>query len=88
MSNIDAALIVSVLAMAIIFINLSILIYVIKALVAWMPYKAPPPAPLKPAKPSAADAEMSEHIAIIHSALAHYLGKQTHEIQVTDIRPL
>ena len=83
MSLISSAVFVSFIALAIIFLNLSALIVLIKLLVKWMPY-VPPPA--KPAP--VGNQETSEHIAVIHSALAHYLGKSPNEIQIKSVRPL
>jgi hypothetical protein len=55
----------------------------IKLLVKWMPYVPPPAKPVP-----VGNQETSEHIAVIHSALAHYLGKPPNEIQIKNIRPL
>ncbi len=84
MSPIESSVFVSCISLVVIFTTLSTLIFVIKALVKWMPY-VPPPA--KPAS-SSDNAETSEHIAVIHSALAHYLKKAPNEIQITNIRSL
>ena len=43
---------VSILAMAVIFIVLTILIFTIKVLVKLLPYEAPPPAPQRHQKPA------------------------------------
>ena len=70
--------------MSVIFIILTSLIFVIKALVKWMPYVPPPAKQVA----SSDNAETSEHVAVIHSALAHYLKKAPNEIQITNIRSL
>jgi len=49
-----------------------------------MPYVPPPAKPVS----SSGNEETSEHIAVIHSALAHYLKKAPNEIQITNIRSL
>jgi Na+-transporting methylmalonyl-CoA/oxaloacetate decarboxylase gamma subunit len=84
MSPIESSVFVSCISMTVIFITLSTLIFVIKALVKWMPYVPPPAKPVS----SSGSAETSEHIAVIHSALAHYLKKAPNEIQITNIRSL
>ena len=83
MSPVLSSAFVSLIAMTVIFVILTSLIFVIKALVKLMPYVAP----LKPAA-SSGRAETSEHVAAIHSALASYLGKAPNEIQITNIRSL
>lgn len=82
MENFIPALMVSGIALSAIFLTLTLLILVIKALVAWMPYQAPPP--------TSQDATGSspEHVAAIHSALAYYLGKPPDQIQLKNIKPL
>ena len=85
MSNLNTAITVSFLALGVIFLTLTILIGVIKVLVSWMPYTAPPS---HATQAPTGDAETGEHIAIIHTALAHYLDKRPEEIQIANIRPL
>ncbi len=84
MSPILSAAFVSLISMSVIFVILSSLIFVIKALVKLMPYVPPAAKPVV----SSGSAETSEHVAAIHSALAHYLGKAPNEIQITNIRSL
>ena len=86
MSNLMTSITISFIAMSVIFITLITLILVIKVLVAWWPYKAPP-------SPTA-DSQLhekspnQEHLAAIHAALTQYLGKTTDEIQLHNIRQL
>ena len=84
MSPIESSVFVSCISLAVIFTTLSALILVIRVLVKFMPYVIPPE---KPAS-SSDNAETSEHIAVIHSALAHYLSKEPNEIQITNIQSL
>ncbi len=83
MSSIIAAIQVSVLAMGVIFLVLGILIGVIRVLVHYLPYTA------QPAPPSRAQApEDEDHIAAIHAALAHHLGKAPQDIHIVRITSL
>jgi len=84
MANLIAPLQISLLAMGVIFVVLSILIGVIKGLVHLLPY-VEPPAP--PAKPLPTGGQEDETIAAIHAALAHHLGKAPHQIHITRIQP-
>ena len=84
MSNLNTSITVSFLALAVIFLTLAILIGVIKVLVNWMPYKEPSHS-LHSHASNSGDMEMAEHIAIIHAAMAHYLGKSPQEIQIANI---
>lgn len=85
MSNFTASLVVSAIAMSVIFLTLAMLIILIRVLVAWYPYQEPPPSQKKP-NPSATTPP--HHIAAIHAAVALYLGKAPHEIQTHNIKPL
>ena len=79
---------VSFLAMGVIFLVLGILIWVIRIMVHFLPYAAPTaPAP-KASAPAAAAGSSSQdedHIAAIHAALAHHLGKSPQDIQIINI---
>ena len=82
MSNLGTSIMVSFLALGVIFLTLSILIGIIKILVTCMPYTEPP------SQASTGGAETGEHIAIIHTAMAHYLGKHPEEIKIANVHPL
>ncbi|MDH3256964.1 MAG: OadG family transporter subunit [Nitrospinota bacterium] len=84
MSLIMASIKVSFLAMGVIFIVLGILIGVVKVLVHFLPYKAPPVRPPR-AKAPAASSQDEDHIAAIHAALAHHLGQAPQNIHLVDI---
>ncbi len=84
MADLIAPLQISLLAMGVIFVVLSILIGIIKGMVFLVPY-VEPPAP--PAKPQPAGGQEDETVAAIHAAMAHHLGKAPHQIQITRIQP-
>ena len=69
-----AAVNVSVLAMAVIFTVLVILIFTIKVLVRLVPYEAPPPS-----------ASGDDHVAVITATLAMHLGKSPDEFRIVNI---
>ena len=92
MENIIQAIQVSFLAMIVIFLVLGLLIGVIKFLVYFFPYQEPPPAPLKTSASAAAArpgaSQNENHIAAIHAALAHHLGKAPQDIHIVHITSL
>jgi sodium pump decarboxylase gamma subunit len=81
---------VSILAMVVIFLVLGVLIGVIKVLVHFLPYKAPTTPQPRAQAPTAASGSFQDedHIAAIHAALAHHLGKTPQEIQIINIQTL
>ena len=81
-----AAVKVSILAMGVIFLVLSILIGVIELMVKFIPYVPPAPVPVKPRATAAGD--QSEQVAAIHAALAHHLGQPPESIHITQVRSL
>ncbi|MFQ5483143.1 MAG: OadG family protein [Nitrospinaceae bacterium] len=88
---IASAVKVSFLALCVIFLVLGILIGIIQALVHLIPSApaaapSPKPAPLTPQ--ASASGEEEELIAVIQTALAHYLGRQPDQLQITDVRSL
>ncbi len=78
---------VSILAMTVIFLVLGILIGVIQILVHFLPYAAPPASPYRAQAPIAASgsSQDEDHLAAIHAALAHHLGKAPQDIQIVNI---
>jgi len=91
MSLILQSIQVSILAMLVIFLVLGVLICVIKVMVHFLPYTAPPPPPPRaqaPAATTSGSSQDDDHIAAIHAALAHHLGKAPHEIQISNIQTL
>ena len=91
MSLIIQSIQVSILSMAVIFLVLGVLIGVIKVMVHFLPYTASPSAPPKAQAPKAVSSGSSQdedHVAAIHAALAHHLGKAPHDIQIAKITAL
>jgi sodium pump decarboxylase gamma subunit len=89
MSLILQSIQVSFLAMGVIFLVLGILIVVINVLVHFLPYSAPPAAPNRAQSPAAASSGAShqdeDHIAAIHAALAHHLGRAPQDLHISNI---
>ena len=81
---------VSILAMVVIFLVLGVLIGVIKVLVHFLPYTAPTAPQPRAQAPAAASGSFQDedHIAAIHAALAHHLGKTPQEIRIINIQTL
>lgn len=80
---------VSILAMGVIFLVLGVLIGVIRVLVHFLPYTAPSAPPPKASAPAASGSSQDEdHIAAIHAALAHHLGRSPQDIHIVNITSL
>jgi sodium pump decarboxylase gamma subunit len=90
MSPIIQSIQVSILSMAVIFLVLGVLVGVIKVLVHFLPYSVPPaPAPRAQAPAAASGSSQDEdHIAAIHAALAHHLGKAPQDIHIANVTSL
>ncbi len=80
-ASIPAALNVSVLAMVVIFMVLTILIFTIQMLVKFMPYKAPPPA-----KSVSVASTSDDQVAAITATLASHMGKRPDEFRIVNIQ--
>ncbi|MFL2915298.1 MAG: OadG family protein [Nitrospinia bacterium] len=78
---------VSILAMGVIFIVLTILIFTIKVLVKLLPYEAPPPSPQRRQKPSSSENgnNHDDHVAAITATLAMHMGKTPSEFRIINI---
>ena len=78
-------LVVSILSMGVIFLVLGVLIWVIRVLVHFLPYAAPPAPTPKASTSSAASgsSQDEDHLAAIHAALAHHLGKAIQIVNIT-----
>jgi Na+-transporting methylmalonyl-CoA/oxaloacetate decarboxylase gamma subunit len=74
-----AAVNVSILAMAVIFIVLTILIFTIQTLVKLIPYEAPT------SLPSNVRSEQNDHVAAITATLAMHMGKSPKEFKIVNI---
>ena len=81
--SVSAAVNVSILAMSVIFTVLIILIFTIKTLVKYMPYKAAPPARAVSAGNST---EEDDQVAAITATLAAHLRKRPDEFRITNIQ--
>ena len=86
-TSVHAAVNVSILAMAVIFTVLTILIFTIQALVKMMPYEAPPPSPSrrKASKSAVAGGHEDDHIAAITASLAMHMGKSPNDFRIVNI---
>lgn len=79
---------VSILAMGVIFLVLTILIFTIQALVKFIPYEAPPPSPARRKAKStvvASTSQEDDHIAVITATLAMHMGKSPSEFRIVNI---
>ena len=84
--SVSAAVNVSILAMSVIFTVLIILIFTIKTLVKYMPYKVAPSAP--PARVVSAGNSIDEddQVAAITATLAAHIGKRPDEFRIANIQ--
>ncbi|MBC8287527.1 MAG: OadG family protein [Nitrospinae bacterium] len=80
-----AAVNVSILAMAVIFTVLTVLIFTIQGLVKLIPYQAPPPAPSRRQTASSAGDDQDNHAAVITAVLAMHMGKSPNEFRIVNI---
>jgi sodium pump decarboxylase gamma subunit len=80
-----AAVQVSILAMAVIFTVLVVLIFTIKLLVKLIPYVAPPQAPARHKTATSASGDQDEHVAAITATLAMHLGKSPDQFRIVNI---
>ena len=81
---------VSILAIAVIFTVLIILIFTIQLLEKLIPYEAPPPeAPHRqPASTPSVSGDQDDHVAVITATLAMHLGKSPDEFRIVNISQL
>ena len=83
-TDIYTALVVSVIALGVIFLVLGILIGVIKVLVTILPYTEKTASQPKPQAP-AQNQLQEEHTVAIIAGIASHTGKSPHEIQIKNI---
>ena len=76
---------VSGIAISVIFLVLTILIFTIKILVRLLPYEEPPPKPARKAPPTA-PSDVEEDIAAITSVMASHLSRIPGNFQVINIK--
>ena len=84
--SVSSAVNVSILAMSVIFTVLIILIFTIKILVKYMPYKAAPTAPLARAVSAGNSTDEDDQVATITATLAAHLRKRPDEFRITNIQ--
>ena len=75
---------VSAIAISVIFVVLTILIFTIKLLVRLLPYEEPPPKPAPRVQPQ--QTEMDEDIAIITAAMTSHLSRLPRKFQIVNIQ--
>ncbi|MEK9629035.1 MAG: OadG family transporter subunit [Nitrospinota bacterium] len=86
-TSVIAAVNVSILAMSVIFIMLTLLIFTIQFLVKLIPYKEPPAAPAKQARASTTGTTgHDDEVAAITATLAAHLGKRPDEFRIVNIQ--
>ena len=78
---------VSILAIAVIFTVLIILIFTIQLLEKLIPYEAPPPETphRQPASTPSVSGDQDDHVAVITATLAMHLGKSPDEFRIVNI---
>ena len=85
-TSVLAAVNVSALAMGVIFLVLTSLIFTIKTLVKLMPYKEPPASPARKMASSPAKPGQDDEVAAITAALAAHMGKKPDEFRILNIQ--
>ena len=85
-TSVLAAVNVSALAMGVIFVVLTLLIFTIQALVKLMPYEEPPAIPARKRASSFAAPEQDNEVAAITATLAAHMGKRPDEFRILNIQ--
>lgn len=81
------SLTVSAIAMSVIFLVLTVLIFAIRLLVHYIPYEEPPkPQPRAQPTPTSAVAETDEDVAVITSVMTSHLSQLPGNFQVINIQ--
>lgn len=86
-ASISEAVNVSILAMSVIFLVLTVLIFTINGLVKLIPYKVPPAPPAKSGSTGNPPGQEDDQVAAITAALAAHLGKRPDEFKIVNIQP-
>ena len=84
--SVSAAINVSILAMSVIFTVLIILIFTIKTLVKYMPYKAAPSEPAARVVSAGNSIGEDDQVAAITATLAAHIGKRPDQFRITNIQ--
>ena len=85
-ASIPAAINVSFLAMAVIFVVLTILIFTIQMLVKLIPYKAPTAPPVRIISAGSPGPVQDDQVAAITASLAAHMGKRPDEFRIANIQ--
>ena len=85
-TSVLAAVNVSALAMGVIFLVLTSLIFTIQGLVKLMPYEEPPTSPVRKMASSSAAPRQHDEVAAITATLAAHMGKRTDEFRIVNIQ--
>ena len=85
-TSVLAAVNVSALAMGVIFVVLTSLIFTIQALVKFMPYEEPPVNPEKKRVSGPTAPGQDDDVAVITATLAAHMGKRPDEFRILNIQ--
>ncbi len=85
-TSVLAAINVSALAMGVIFVVLTLLIFTIQALVKLMPYEEPPAIPARKKASRSAAPEQDNEVAAIMATLAAHMKKRPDELRILNIQ--
>ena len=85
-TSVLAAVNISALAMGVIFVVLTLLIFTIQALVKLMPYEVPPTNPARKRAISPTAPEQDDEVAAITATLAAHMGKRPDEFSILNIQ--
>ena len=86
-TSVLAAVNVSALAMGVIFVVLTLLIFTIQALVKLMPYEETPASPARKRASRPAAPGQDDEVAAITATLAAHTGKRPDEFRILNIQP-
>ncbi len=86
-TSVLAAVNVSALAMGVIFLVLTLLIFTIRVLVKLMPYQELPAGPGRKTASSSAASGQDDEVAAITASLAAHMGKRPDELRILNIQP-
>ena len=86
-TSVLAAVNVSALAMGVIFLVLTLLIFTIQALVKLMPYEEPPASPARKLANCSTTPGQDDEVAAITATLAAHMGKRPNEFRILNIQP-
>ena len=85
-TSVLAAVNVSALAMGVIFVVLTLLIFTIQALVKLIPYEENPASPARKRASSPTTSGQDDEVAAITATLAAHMGKRSDEFRILNIQ--